>query len=107
MSAIEPTAYGLGSTKLVAPACLAATVPAPYGIPPWVSVGPSSTTRTRAPASDGPASRVTGEAAFTTVAVGLTAATLAATAATASGSAVSTLLITTTSAMRRFVSPGW
>ena len=76
-------------------------------MPPWVRVGPSSTTRTRAPASDGPGSSVTGEAARMTVAAGLTAATLAATAATAAGSALSTLLITTTSAMRRLVSPGW
>src|SRR5574341_972183 len=107
VSAIEPTAQDRGSTRVVAPACRAATVPAPYAMLPWVRVGPSSTTSTRLPASDGPGMRLTGDAARTMVAVGLAAATLAATVATACGSAVSILLITTTSAIRRFVSPGW
>jgi hypothetical protein len=37
-------AAGRGSTMTAAPAAVAATKPAPYGIEPWVNVGPSSTT---------------------------------------------------------------
>jgi hypothetical protein len=104
--AMEPTAYGRGSTS-VAPACRAATVPAPNGIPPCVMVGPSSTTSTRLPANDWPGSRVTGDAARTTMASGFVAYTLATTRPTAAGSALSVLLTTTMSAIRKFSSPGW
>ena len=45
----RPSRTGRGSTTSAAPKRLAATMPAPYVMPPWVSVGPSSTTATRFP----------------------------------------------------------
>lgn len=106
-SAIDPTAYGRGSSRSRAPAWRAATVPAPNGMPPWVTLGPSSTTSTRASVNDGPGSSVTGDAALTIVAVGFVSATTATTSAVADSGAVSTLLTTTMSAVRRLISPGW
>ncbi len=103
---ISPTANGRGSMSSAAPNCLAATVPAPYFISPWVSVGPSSTTSTFLPLMAAESSTVKGEAAITTCAAGFTAATLASTVSMPARSAVSTLLTTITSAMRRFTSPG-
>ena len=89
-----------------APKRRAATTPAPKVMPPWVSVGPSSTTATRLPLIS-PPWRVSAERARSTWARGFIAAMSAWTSAICSGVAESTLLITTTSAMRMFVSPGW
>ena len=75
-------------------------------MPPWVRVGPSSTARTRLPATAAGSSNEMGEAASTIMAPGFRARTERFTAATPDGSAVSTLLITTTWARRRFASPG-
>jgi hypothetical protein len=47
---MESTAYGLGSTTCAAENFPAAAKPAPDDIPPWVMVGPSSTTSTFFPA---------------------------------------------------------
>src|SRR5690606_37735110 len=102
----EPAAYGRGSTG-VAPSCSAAMVPAPKPISPWVSVGPSSTTMTDLPRMASGSSTVTGEAASMTTALGLARVTVSRTAATCSGGEVSTLLMMTASAERKFVSPGW
>ena len=102
-----PTAHGLGSTRAAAPACRAATVPAPKDMPPWVKVGPSSTTRTRFPSISGPGSSVTGDSASMILTSGLTDLTSSITRCTSAGSALSTLLTTTTSALRTFTSPGW
>ncbi len=75
---------------------------------PWVRVGPSSTARTRLPAIAPPSpSTEKGELARTISAVGFSSAIDASTASTPSGGAESSLLITQTSAIRRFVSPGW
>src|SRR5512132_161179 len=101
----EPTANGRGSTIFAAPALLAATSPAPNGISPWVSVGPSSTTSTSLPRRSGPASSTGGDFANTKVAIGLAASTFSTTCSTLCASAESTLLITTTSAIRRLTSP--
>jgi hypothetical protein len=68
--AIELTAYGLGLRKLLVPGLPAGDGAGPVRHAAVGGVGPSSSTRTRAPAGDGPASRQTGEAAFTIVAVG-------------------------------------
>src|SRR6478736_405815 len=107
VSAIEPTAYGMGSTMWAAPAVWAPTTPAPYVIDPCVRVGPSSTTRTRHPATAAGSSTVTGLSARSTVAVGLSARTDASTASMSTGRAESHLATTTTSAIRTFASPGW
>ena len=106
MSFMEPIAYWRGSTILAAPACRAATTPAPYSIPPWVSVGPSSITRTRLPANPAPSSRVTGLRPLIRTASGLTSRAERSTSATCSGVAESTLLMTIASAIRKFISPG-
>ena len=54
-----------------APAAVAATNPAPYGMEPWVIVGPSSTTSTRlSQMTEGSTTR-TGEAAWITSAFGV------------------------------------
>ena len=86
---------------------MAATTPAPYFISPCVSVGPSSTTRTRLPRICSAPSTEIGEAASITTAPGFSSRIERRTASMPSGSAVSILLITTTSARRRFASPGW
>ena len=99
-------AYGTGSTTSAAPKRRAATMPAPKVMPPCVSVGPSSTTATRLP-SIVPPSSVSDERARITSARGLRLAMSARTISTAPGSAESTLLMTTTSAIRRLASPGW
>ena len=106
VSSIVPIAHGRGSTISAAPCCRAATTPAPYFISPCVSVGPSSITRTRLPAIASGSSTVTRLFARTTVACGLIERIVASSAASCSGVAESTLLITITSAMRMFVSPG-
>jgi hypothetical protein len=74
---------------------------------PWVSVGPSSTTSTRLPFTAAGLSTVTGLSASMMVALGFIALMLARTVAISLALAVSTLLITTTSAMRRLAAPGW
>ena len=79
---------------------------APYSIPPCVRVGPSSIARTLFPRIWTVSSGVIGEAASTTTASGFASRTFRFTISTFSGVAVSTLLMTTTSAMRTFVSPG-
>src|SRR4030042_3970939 len=68
---IEPTAKGRGSMISAAPYFLAATIPAPYVIPPWVRVGPSSMTRTRLPVIRPPSLTMVGELARMIVALGL------------------------------------
>src|SRR6266511_149904 len=92
VSLIDPTAKGRGSTIFAAPAFRAATRPAPNGISPCVSVGPSSTTRTYRPSRSGPSSRVGGDSAKMTVAMGLTDSMFSSTRSTLCASAESTLL---------------
>src|SRR5205823_3627037 len=81
--------------------------PAPYCSSPWVSVGPSSITRTRLPARSAPSSRVTGLRPRMSRAPGFSSAAAASMATTCSGVAESTLLMTMASAIRKLVSPGW
>ena len=69
-------------------------------------VGPSSTTSTRFPRIAPASSTVTAEFALTTVAVGFTSAIVASSMAICCGVAESILFTTTTSAARRFASPG-
>ncbi len=107
VAAIVPTAHGRGSTNSAAPYFLAATTPAPYFISPWVSVGPSSITKTLLPLIFSYSSTKRGDAASTTTALGLAASMFCRTVSTSDALAVSILLITTTSANRRLVSPGW
>ena len=63
---LDDTAHGVGagSTSSAAPYLLAAMVPAPYAMLPWVRVGPSSTTKTRLPAKRPGWSIKMGEAAL-------------------------------------------
>src|SRR4030065_1464540 len=104
---IVPTAKGRGSMISAAPYFLAATMPAPYFMPPWVRVGPSSMTRTRLPVIRPPSLTIVGELARMIVALGLILLALARTRAIPSCLAVSILLMTMTWARRKFVSPGW
>src|SRR5690348_12681307 len=91
VAAIDPTAYGTGSTTSAAPAARAPTTPAPHDIEPCVSVGPSSTTRTRRPRTAPASSTVTGLSARSTVARGLSERTEASTASMSAGRAESHL----------------
>ena len=106
-SAIEPTAYGLGSTISAAPAARAPTTPAPKDIEPCVSVGPSSMTTTRLPSTREGSLTVTGESASMMRARGLRPSTEAVTSSMAAASAESHLATMTTSAIRTLASPGW
>jgi len=90
---------------LAAPASLAAAQAAPCGMPPWVTVGPSSTAITRLPRTAAASSSVTGEPPRTSRARALAARTLSAMRATPAGAA-SALATSTMSAMRSTASPG-
>ena len=98
-------AAGRGST-ITAPAAVAATQPAPHGMPPCVMVGPSSITSTRLPRTRAGSSSRTGDAARTIDASGRTRRASAMAKATSAAPATSTLFTTTTSAMRSTASPG-
>ena len=74
-------------------------------MPPWVMVGPSSTTSTRLPAGS-VSSRVTGEAASSIGTSGSTRLMPAISRPVCSGPAASALLAITRSAMRSTASPG-
>ncbi len=92
----------------VAPNCRAACAPAPVDIPPWVSVGPSSTTSTRFPSIRPLSVAVITESTHTMVARGFALRDVRLHPLHAlAGGALLTLLMTTTSALRRFTSPGW
>ena len=93
--------------ELAAPAFCAATAPAPNVIPPWVSVGPSSTTSTRLPASGGPSASDTGEVARTIVASGLAAMTSLVSLCDLLGRGAVDLVDHDDVGQRRLVSPGW